>query len=146
MKLFLEKNIAGTNIQIDKGEKYSYFERKTKLIPNISIICLFRNPEYEQNVNIGDPYENLMNKFKVEEEGDYFDDYLDLYNNQLESITKQLDNKEVVNALSHQSVSPLIALITTTQNTNRIKTSAISGTAMKTENKTTKYSILTEDG
>ena len=46
-----------------------------------------------------------MNKFKVEEEGDYIDDYLDLYNSHINSLTKQIDDKEVVNALSHQSVS-----------------------------------------
>ena len=60
-----------------------------------------------------------MNKFKVEEEGDYIDDYLDLYNSHINSLTKQLDDKEVVNALSHQSVSQWIAMIFVTQTTNR---------------------------
>ena len=68
---------------------------------------------------MGDPYLNLMNKFKVEEEGDYIDDYLDLYNSHINSLTKQLDDKEVVNALSHQSVSQWIAMIFLTQTTNR---------------------------
>ena len=60
-----------------------------------------------------------MNKFKVEEEEDYIDDYLDLYNSHINSLTKQLDDKEVVNALSHQSVSQWIAMIFVTQTTNR---------------------------
>ena len=80
---------------------------------------LYRDPASTANDNIVDPYLNLMNKFKVEEEGDYIDDYLDLYNSHINSLTKQLDDKEVVNALSHQSVSPWIKMTFTTQTTNR---------------------------
>ena len=60
-----------------------------------------------------------MNKFKVEEEGDYIEDYLDLYSNHINSLTKQLDDKEIVNALSHQSVSLFSGILTATQTTNK---------------------------
>ena len=49
--------------------------------------------------NIGDPY---MTHDEVNE-SDY-DDYFS-YNKQIESLKQQLDSKEVINALSNQSVS-----------------------------------------
>ena len=41
MKLFLEKNIAGTNIQIDKGEKSSYAYREKNKTNSQYIYYLF---------------------------------------------------------------------------------------------------------
>ena len=50
------------------------------------------------DLNVGDPY-------LVQNEVDEYPDDFYIFNNQIESLKKQLDSKEIVNALSNQSVS-----------------------------------------
>ena len=95
-------------------KEYSFLDK----LENVKFFFI-RPSDSIQNDNIEDPYLNLMNKFKVEEEGDYIEDYLDLYSNHINSLTKQLDDKEIVNALSHQSVSLFSGILTATQTTNK---------------------------
>ena len=51
-----------------------------------------------QDLNVADPYLNQI------EDDEYPDDFY-IFNNQIESLKNQLDSKEIVNALSNQSVS-----------------------------------------
>ena len=71
----------------------------------MKIFCIIiRYDTPEKDSNAGDPY---LVQTQLDE---YPDDYF-FFNNQIESLKNQLDSKEVVNALSNQSVSKYSLLL-----------------------------------